>query len=119
MMSSSSGSCGNERNRSLAHISSASTQPLAMPAMAPITTPTITATSMAATPTASDTRPPWIIRASRSWPRSSVPNGCVQEGPASWAPKSMSSIGVRQSNGPIAMPITSSSNTAMLITASR
>src|ERR1700731_2388265 len=40
------------------------------------------------------------MRASRSWPRSSVPNGCCHEGAASRAVKSISLIGTRQISGP-------------------
>src|SRR5687768_1940889 len=40
------------------------------------------------------------MRASRSWPRSSVPNGCLSDGPARRAVKSMSLIGTRQMSGP-------------------
>jgi hypothetical protein len=40
------------------HISAASTQPRDMPAMAPMTTPTTMAISIAARPTASEMRPP-------------------------------------------------------------
>ena len=50
MISNSSGSCGNERNRSVSHISAASTLPRAVPATAPMTIPTTTATSMAVNP---------------------------------------------------------------------
>ena len=56
--SSSSGSCGRLRNRSVSHISTTSTQPRAMPATAPISTPTVMAISIAASPTASEMRPP-------------------------------------------------------------
>ncbi len=58
MTSSSSGSCGSDRKRSVSHISAASTRPLDMPAMAPTSTPTKMATTMAATPTAIEMRPP-------------------------------------------------------------
>ena len=74
--SSSSGSCGRLRNRSVTHINAASTHPRAMPATAPMTTPTVMAISIAASPTARLMRPPYSMRASRSRPRSSVPNGC-------------------------------------------
>src|SRR5262247_513405 len=40
------------------------------------------------------------MRASRSWPRSSVPNGCVQLGPLRRAEKSMSLMATGQSVGP-------------------
>ena len=50
MISSSSGSCGSDRNRSVSHISAASTRPRDMPAIAPTSTPTMIATSIAAKP---------------------------------------------------------------------
>src|SRR5450759_1345298 len=40
------------------------------------------------------------MRAKRSWPRSSVPNGCCHDGALSRAVKSISLIGTRQINGP-------------------
>src|SRR6516225_8356087 len=40
------------------------------------------------------------MRASKSWPRSSVPNGWFQDGPSRCALKSMSLIGTRHNNGP-------------------
>src|SRR5690349_8663837 len=40
------------------------------------------------------------MRARRSWPRSSVPNGCFSDGPARRALKSMSLIGTCQIHGP-------------------
>ena len=94
--SSSSGSVGSARKRSVSHIRAASTQPLAMPATEPTSTPTVSATSMAAKPTASEMRPPYIMRASRSWPRSSVPSGWASDGPCSLAAKSMSLIATGQ-----------------------
>src|SRR6266446_6649446 len=100
MMSSSSGSCGSDRNRSVSHISAASTLPREMPAIAPMIVPTTTATAIAASPTASDMRPPYSSRANRSWPRSSVPKGCCHDGPISRAVKSISLIGTCHSSGP-------------------
>src|SRR5687768_1704625 len=44
------------------------------------------------------------MRAKRSCPRSSVPNGCLSEGPARRALKSMSLIGTFQSHGPTSTP---------------
>ena len=58
MISSSSGSCGSDRNRSASHIRAASTLPRDMPAIAPTSTPTMQATSIAQSPTASEMRPP-------------------------------------------------------------
>ena len=58
MMSSSSGSCGSERNRSVSHISAVSILPRALPAIAPTSTPTTIAIVIAARPTASEMRPP-------------------------------------------------------------
>ncbi len=58
MTSSSSGSCGSDRKRSVTHIRAASTLPREIPAIAPITMPTTIAISIAATPTASEMRPP-------------------------------------------------------------
>src|ERR1041384_7332785 len=43
------------------------------------------------------------MRASRSWPRSSVPNGCAQEGGSIRAAKSMSLIATRHTKGPNAI----------------
>src|SRR5215469_16416156 len=40
------------------------------------------------------------MRASRSWPRSSVPKGWLQDGPSRWALKSMSLIGTCHNSGP-------------------
>src|SRR5687767_12600783 len=40
------------------------------------------------------------MRASRSWPRSSVPSGWLQDGFCSLAPKSISLIGTCQRSGP-------------------
>src|SRR6185503_10843919 len=100
MMSSSSGNCGSDRNRSVTHISTASTLPRDIPAIAPMITPTTTAISIAASPTASEMRPPYNIRASRSWPRSSVPSGCRHDEPCRRAVKSISLIGTPQSQGP-------------------
>ena len=88
------------------HISAASSRPLAMPEIAPISMPTNTATNIAATPTASDILPPYISRASRSWPSASVPQGCAQDGPCSMAEKSIASIGTRQISGPTRTPNT-------------
>ena len=58
MTSSSSGSGGSDRNRSVSHIRPASTLPREMPATAPTSMPTTIATSIAASPTASEMRPP-------------------------------------------------------------
>ncbi len=58
MISSSSGNCGSDRNKSVSHISAASTAPTAIPATAPMAIPTTTATAIAANPTANDMRPP-------------------------------------------------------------
>ena len=40
------------------------------------------------------------MRASRSWPKSSVPNGCCHDGPSRRAAKSISLIGTLQSERP-------------------
>src|SRR6185436_14051287 len=106
MMSRSSGSWGRDRNRLVSHIRAASTLPRAMPAIAPTRVPTITAISMAARPTASEIRPPYSMRASMSWPRSSVPKGCDHEGLLSRAPKSISLIWTGHSSGPNRTPST-------------
>jgi len=53
-----SGSCGSDRKRSVSSISAASTLPREMPATAPISVPTKTATIIAPRPTASEMRPP-------------------------------------------------------------
>src|SRR6266581_6222762 len=119
MTSSSTGSCGNDRNRSVSHISPASTQPRDMPAIEPMMMPAITATAIAISPTASEMRPPYSMRAKRSWPRSSVPNGCAQEGVARRAVKSISLIGMRQTSGPNSTADVSSVRTTTLTTAMR
>src|SRR5882757_446681 len=90
-----------------------------MPEIAPISVPTMMATAIAAKPTASEMRPPYSMRASRSWPRSSVPNGCTQEGVASRAVKSISLIGMRQTSGPNRTADVSSVRTTTLTTAIR
>src|SRR6476620_6880612 len=59
------------------------------------------------------------MRASTSWPRSSVPSGWVHEGGCSLALKSISLIGTRQRNGPSAMAAMIASTTTALTTASR
>src|SRR6185295_16700128 len=100
MISRSSGSCGSDRNSAVNHISTASTRPREMPATAPTSVPTPTAIIIATMPTASDMRPPYSMRANRSWPRSSVPIGWRQDGPFSLAVKSMSLIATGQINGP-------------------
>src|SRR6478735_6145439 len=46
------------------------------------------------------------MRASRSWPRSSVPNGCFHDGPSRRAPKSISFTGSFQIQGPAMTAIT-------------
>src|SRR5215470_19494524 len=51
------------------------------------------------------------MRASRSWPRSSVPSGCARDGPFSLALKSISLIGTRYTYGPISTATTNVSNT--------
>src|SRR5262245_24904179 len=99
MMSSSSGSWGSERKRSVTHMSAASTLPRALPAMAPTITPTTTAISIAVSPTAIERRPPYSIRARRSCPRSSVPKGCAAEGPCERGLKSISLMGTGHSHG--------------------
>src|SRR5947209_258410 len=90
-----------------------------MPEIAPINVPAMIATAIAAKPTASEIRPPYSIRASKSWPRSSVPNGCSQDGVASRAVKSMSLIETRQISGPNSTADVSSVRTATLATAMR
>src|SRR5207248_1653188 len=114
MISSSNGSCGNDRKRSASHIRKASMPPRDMPAIAPIITPTVAATSMAHSPTAREMRPPYIRRASTSWPRSSVPSGCAQDGPSSLAAKSISLIGTRQTSGPSSTVSTSANRMTAL-----
>ena len=101
------------------HISTASTLPREMPEIAPIRMPTTMATAIAAKPTASEMRPPYSMRASRSWPRSSVPNGCCHDGVASRAVKSISLIGTRQINGPNRTADVSTVRIATLATAMR
>ena len=101
------------------HINTASTLPREMPEIAPIRVPTTTATAIAANPTASEMRPPYSMRASRSWPRSSVPNGCSHEGVLSRAVKSISLIGTLQTNGPSSTAKVSTVRIATLATAMR
>src|SRR6188472_958059 len=90
-----------------------------MPDIAPIRVPTTTATTIAAKPTASEMRPPYSIRASRSWPRSSVPNGCCHVGVLSRAVKSISLICTLQSSGPSSTARVSTVKIATLATAMR
>src|SRR5690349_10250559 len=59
------------------------------------------------------------MRASRSWPRSSVPNGWVAVGVCSRAPKSMSLMRTFQTRGPIVTIAIIRRITIMPITASR
>src|SRR5262252_5889737 len=118
MMSSSSGSCGSERNRSVSHISAASILPREMPATAPMITPTVSDISIAVRPTESEIRPPYNMRAKRSCPRSSVPNGCASDGGARRAAKSISLIGTFQIQGPNATSRTIVASTTALSTAS-
>src|SRR3984893_10169296 len=59
------------------------------------------------------------MRANKSWPRSSVPSGCAQDGLVSWALKSMALIGTRQKNGPKATASIISARIPILATASR
>src|ERR1700712_3255762 len=59
------------------------------------------------------------MRASRSWPRSSVPNGCASDGPCVVAEKSIASIGMRQAYGPSTTAATSSASTPRLTLAMR
>src|SRR5262247_3680270 len=58
------------------------------------------------------------MRASRSWPRSSVPSGCCQDGPFSFAVKSISLIGTVHTNGPISTASVMRTSSAMPTTAS-
>src|SRR6185437_2774507 len=53
-----------------------------------------------------------------SCPRSSVPSGCAQDGPANWAAKSISLIGTRQTSGPNRTARTIASSTTVLAIAS-
>src|SRR5262245_51903105 len=59
------------------------------------------------------------MRESRSWPRSSVPNGCSQDGGDSRAVKSISLIGIGHSHGPATIASASSASTTTLAAASR
>src|SRR5579875_892490 len=58
------------------------------------------------------------MRASRSWPRSSVPSGWAHDGPARRALKSIASIGTRHTNGPSNTATTIASRTIALAAAS-
>ena len=58
MINNSTGRFGSDRNRSVTHIKTVSTGPRDMPAMAPISVPSVSATSIAAIPTAREIRPP-------------------------------------------------------------
>src|SRR5215472_12702498 len=59
------------------------------------------------------------MRASRSWPRSSVPSGCCQDGPCSMALKSMSLIATGHTMGPSATVSTIAVRMTRLAIASR
>src|SRR5918999_2267094 len=59
------------------------------------------------------------MRASRSWPRSSVPSGCCHDGPTRRALKSISLIATLQANGPSRMASTIAANIAPLTSAMR
>src|ERR1700712_4917899 len=59
------------------------------------------------------------MRASRSWPRSSVPNGWAALGPCVVAEKSIASIGMCHANGPSTTAATSAASTPRLKTAMR
>src|ERR1051326_4332350 len=59
------------------------------------------------------------MRASRAWPRSSVPKGCTAEGTSIRAVKSISLIGTRQSAGPSTTARPIASRTIVLATARR
>src|SRR5213078_4847471 len=59
------------------------------------------------------------MRASRSWPRSSVPNGCCHDGVTSRAAKSISLIGTRQNSGPSPTAKVSAARITTLATARR
>src|SRR5271156_4042120 len=58
------------------------------------------------------------MRASRSWPRSSVPNGWFHDGPSRCELKSMSLIGTRHSSGPNATASAINARMTVLATAS-
>ena len=75
-ISSRSGSRGRARNSSVIRISGASSR-RKKPDRIPIRVPSVTAISIAVSPTASDTCPPFISRASMSRPSWSVPSGCA------------------------------------------
>src|ERR1700681_351323 len=90
-----------------------------MPDTAPMRVPATMATDIAAKPTASEIRPPYSMRASRSWPRSSVPNGCCHVGTLSRAVKSISLTGTRQINGPSTTADVSAVKITTLATAMR
>src|ERR1700730_11820034 len=59
------------------------------------------------------------MRANKSWPRSSLPSGCAQDGRVSCALKTMSLIGTRQKNAPKAPASIISARIPTLATASR
>src|ERR1043166_9573537 len=59
------------------------------------------------------------MRASRSWPRSSVPKGCAQEGVCIRALKSMSLIATFQTKGPSAIAAIIASRMKVLASARR
>src|SRR5260221_3186169 len=58
------------------------------------------------------------MRARMSWPRSSVPKGCAQDGLSSLAAKSISLIGSRHTSGPSTTASTITASTAALPIAS-
>src|SRR5690349_9847643 len=59
------------------------------------------------------------MRASKSCPKSSVPNGCRQDDPSRRAEKSISLIGTLQRSGPTRMAATIAKRIARLATARR
>ena len=80
IMTSSKGSRGRARNRSVRRISGPSSR-LKNPATTPMNEPRNSASSIAVMPTDTEVCPPDIIRAKISRPNWSVPKGCAQLGP--------------------------------------
>ena len=89
MITSSSGSSGRARNKSVIRMSGPS-RGLKKPASTPTTVPRTNESSIAVTPTARATLPPASTWTSISRPRLSVPNGCDQDTPKFFCPISRS-----------------------------
>ena len=72
---------GTAKKMSVTRESSASKNPPKNPARAPTAEPTRTTTRVVKTPTLTEARAPWTVRAKMSQPWMSNPKGWPQEGP--------------------------------------